>query len=373
MKKIFYILLTAIVLIPGCGKYSSSPGPELDDKSGAYIFFDPEVINTKGTLISGITLPPKVEESRFGVFGYREDGSQIFNMYHGSPATGQLASAFNNVAVMYRQDAGGAFYYDALTLWTKGRHSFFAYFPYTDSPSEVLPAISVASSATSRPSLTYVQPTELDKMTDVLTAATLNKLSTDSDSQPVQLKFEHRLFAFDVILKNLQSASARGLRVKRASVEFTDVISGATLYFEDGADEDLYADLSLGAATHTPFTHTFLTAEAPTLEIPAPAADQKAVEHNFNATSSFLFLPCPSLKVKFTMTFLNAWNEECVFDTDVVTIAPEGGLLPGYKYDLVINKKDNGEYIEFEASLRLVYDSEGNHWDSSPEIDIEFN
>jgi hypothetical protein len=353
-----------VALLSGCGKHSAFPGGDEGILSDSYIFFDADVVSTKGTLISGITLPSEVEKSRFGVFGYREDGSQIFNMYHGSPATGQLASAFNNVAVMYRQDAGGAFYYDALTLWTKGRHSFFAYFPYTDSPSEVLPAISVASSATSRPSLSYVQPTQLDKMTDVLTAATLNKLSTDSDSQPVQLKFEHRLFAFDVILKNLQSASARGLRVKRASVEFTDVISGATLYFEDGADEDLYADLSLGAATHTPFTHTFLTAEAPTLEIPAPAADQKAVEHNFNATSSFLFLPCPSLKVKFTMTFLNAWNEECVFDTDVVTIAPEGGLLPGHKYDLVIRMQDNGMDLTFTPEIK--------EWESFEDIQIKF-
>lgn len=371
MKNIYYIFLPIILLVSGCAE-DSQPLPEEILGTDSYIFFDPEIMTTRGTLISGIRLPSEVEKSRFGVFGHREDGSQIFNMYYGSPATGQLASAFDNVAVMYRQAAGGAFYYDALTLWTKGRHSFFAYFPYTDSPSEVLPAISVASSATSRPSLTYVQPTELDKMTDILTAATLNKLSTDADAQPVQLKFEHRLFAFDVILKNLQSASARGIRVKSASVEFTDVISGATLYFEDGADEDLYADLSLGAATHAPFTHTFLTADAPILEVPAPVAGQQAVEHNFNATSSFLFLPCPSLKVKFTMTFINAWNEVCEYVKNV-TIEPEGAFLPGHRYALVINKKDNGREIEFEASLRLVYDSEGNHWDSSPEIDIEFN
>jgi len=364
MKKIYYIFLITVALLSGCGKHSAFPGGDEGSLSDSYIFFDADVVSTKGTLISGITLPSEVEKSRFGVFGYREDGSQIFNMYYGSPATGQLASAFDNVAVMYRQAAGGAFYYDALTLWTKGRHSFYAYFPYTDSPSEVLPAISVASSATSRPSLTYVQPTELDKMTDILTAATLNKLSTDADAQPVQLKFEHRLFAFDVILKNLQSASARGLRVKSASVEFTDVISGATLYFEDGADVDLYADLSLGAATHAPFTHTFLTAEAPTLEIPAPAAGQQSVEHNFNATSSFLFLPCPSLKVKFTMTFINAWDEVCEYVTDVLAIAPEGGLLPGHKYDLVIRMLDNGMDLTFTPEIK--------EWESFEDIQIKF-
>lgn len=345
-------------------RHSAFPGGDEGSLSDSYIFFDADVVSTKGTLISGITLPSEVEKSRFGVFGYREDGSQIFNMYYGSPATGQLASAFDNVAVMYRQAAGGAFYYDALTLWTKGRHSFYAYFPYTDSPSEVLPAISVASSATSRPSMTYVQPTELDKMTDILTAATLNKLSTDADAQPVQLKFEHRLFAFDVILKNLQSASARGIRVKSASVEFTDVISGATLYFEDGADEDLYADLSLGAATHAPFTHTFLTAETPILEVPAPAAGQQSVEHNFNATSSFLFLPCEELQVVFTMTFLNAWDEECSFEVSN-TIIPADGFLPGHKYALVINKSDHGQEMVFTPSVR--------QWDSFDDIDIEFH
>lgn len=371
MKKIYYIFLITVALLSGCGKHSAFPGGDEGSLSDSYIFFDADVVSTKGTLISGITLPSEVEKSRFGVFGYREDGSQIFNMYYGSPATGQLASAFDNVAVMYRQAAGGAFYYDALTLWTKGRHSFFAYFPYTDSPSEVLPAISVASSATSRPSLTYVQPTELDKMTDILTAATLNKLSTDADAQPVQLKFEHRLFAFDVTLQNHQDSLARALTVIGATIKFIDVNSVGQLYY-DGTYE---------AGQPISFSHDYFPAGTSAIIINAPAEGESPVEYNLNIkkdaagipitdsegkhiTDSFLFLPCNSLTIEFTLRFINAWNEECEFTTRQV-IAPEGGFKPGYKYFFTINKKDTGENIVFEPEI--------SEWEAFGQIDYVFD
>ena len=356
MKKIFYILLTAIVLIPGCGKYSSSPGPEFDDQSGAYIFFDPEVINTKGTLISTETLPAEPDASAFGVFGVRENGEQIFNMYAATPSGQQIESSFDNVAVMYRPEVNSAFIYDALALWTKGKHSFYAYYPYDNPKTDVITEIQTSS----RPYITYIQPIELDEMVDVMTAAALEKTSADEDAQPVKLNFNHRLFAFDIIINNKQSESSRNLRVLNSTVEFINVAAGANLYFDDGSDEDTTADIMLGSEMHQMITHTF----ADPVTIEAPVEDESLVEYNYNETSSFLFLPCEELQVVFTMTFLNAWDEECSFEVSN-TIIPAGGFLPGHKYALVINKSDHGQEMVFTTSVR--------QWDSFDDIDIEFH
>lgn len=369
MKNIYYIFLPIILLVSGCAEHSAIPGPDFEIQDGSYIFFDADVIRTKGTLISGTTLPSEVEKSRFGVFGTRPDGSQVFGMYAASPNAQQIPSAFNNVAEMYRQQVGGAFYYDALALWVAGEHDFYAYYPYDYPKGAVISNITIAA----RPYLQYTQPVLLDAMVDVMTAAALNKKATDADAQPIMFTFHHRLFAFDVILSNLQSESARNLRISHAEVKFLNVCSGANLYFDDGNDADTYADVTLGTGVHAAIAHTYELPDG--LVLDAPAEGETSVDHNLNETSSFLFLPCANLQVEFKMTFLNAWNEECTFELSrTITPAEAGGFQPGKRYALVVNKKDNGEYIEFEASLKAyVYDDNGNHWDSSPDIDIEFN
>ena len=369
MRYIYYIFLPIILLMSGCAGHSAIPGPEFDIQDGSYIFFDAEVIRTKGTLISGTTLPSEVENSRFGVFGTRPDGSHIFDMYAAAPNDRQMSSAFNNVAVMYRQEAGGVFHYDALALWMAGEHDFYAYYPYDYPKGAVISNLIL----TARPYLQYTQPVGLDDMVDVMTAAALNKKATDTDAQPVKFTFHHRLFAFDVILSNLQSESARNLRISHAEVKFLNVCSGANLYFDDGNDTDTYADVTLGTGKHDAIVHTYELPDG--LVLDAPAEGETSVDHNLNEASSFLFAPCAELQVEFTMTFLNAWNEESTFELSR-TISPSEteGFLPGKRYALMVNKKDNGEEIEFEASLKaFVYDGNGNYWESSPDINIEFN
>jgi hypothetical protein len=66
----------------------------------------------------------------------------------------------------------------------------------------------------------------------------------------------------------------------------------------------------------------------------------------------------------FTITFLNAWDEECSFEVSN-TITPEDGFLPGHKYALVINKIDHGQEMVFTPSIK--------QWDSFDDIDIEFH
>lgn len=341
-----------------CAGHSAIPGPEFDIQDGSYIFFDAEVIRTKGTLISGTTLPSEVENSRFGVFGTRPDGSHIFDMYAAAPNDRQISSAFNNVAVMYRQEAGG-FHYDALALWMAGEHDFYAYYPYDNPKGAVISNLIL----TARPYLQYTQPVGLDDMVDVMTAAALNKKATDTDAQPVKFTFHHRLFAFDVILSNLQSESARNLRISHAEVKFSNVCSGANLYFDDGNDTDTYADVALGTGKHDAIVHTYELPDGFVLE--APAEEDTSYDHNLNDGSSFLFLPCTELEVEFNMTFLNAWNEECEFELKrTITPVEAGGFQPGKRYALVVNMRDKGQIMEFQPKIK--------DWDSFDDIEIKF-
>ena len=341
--------------------------PDDEISVDAYIFFDPEIVLTKGNLLNDAVLPAAASTS-FGVFGYRPDGSHVFGMYSETPTGSQLTSAFDNVAVMYRPEERAAFIYDALALWERGAHDFYAYYPY-DYPKGVISNLILMA----RPYLQYTQPVGLDDMVDVMTAAALNKKATDTDAQPVKFTFHHRLFAFDVILSNLQSESARNLKINHAEVKFLNVCSGANLYFDDGNDTDTYADVTLGTGKRDAIVHTYELPDG--LVLDAPAEGETSYDYNLNESSSFLFLPCADLQVEFKMTFLNAWNEECTFELKrTITPAEAGGFQPGKRYALVVNKKDNGEYFEFEASLKeYVYDDNGNHWDSSPDINIEFN
>jgi hypothetical protein len=203
----------------------------------------------------------------------------------------------------------------------------------------------------------------LDDMEDVMTAAALNKKATDTDAQPVKFTFHHRLFAFDVILSNLQSESARNLRISHAEVKFLNVCSGANLYFDDGNDTDTYADVALGTGKHDAIVHTYELPDG--LVLDAPAEGETSYDHNLNESSSFLFLPCADLHVEFKMTFLNAWNEECTFELKrTITPAEAGGFQPGKRYALVVNMRDKGQIMEFQPEIK--------DWDSFDDIEIKF-
>lgn len=370
MKNIYYIFLPIILLVSGCAEHSAIPGPDFEIQDGSYIFFDAEVIRTKGTLISG-TLPSEVENSRFGVFGTRPDGSHIFDMYAAAPNDRQISSAFNNVAVMYRQEAGGVFHYDALALWMAGEHDFYAYYPY-DYPKGMV-GVTDVSTDYNDPYIIYTQPTALDQMIDVMTA----KKTADSADGEVQFKFEHRLFAFDVIIQNQQFSTGRDVEITGATIKFEDVNSVGLLYYNGTHTTDVPIT----------FDHDYFPEGTPSAILKTPEYDPEVgimqpTEYNLNIkrdvegnpmtdpngefiADSFFFLPCASLQVEFVLKFINAWNEECEFKTSSV-IAPEGGLKAGHKYVFAINKKDNGEDIGFILDVL--------EWETFERpIDYEFN
>lgn len=345
MKKSYFILLAIFLVISACDKHGE---PVSDIPYDSYIFFDPDGVEAKGGMVSGNRLP-NASGTAFGVFGFRNSCVEIFSAYA------------DKVARLYRPAGSSdtnpmSFVYDELALWTAGQHTFYAYYPYYVAGNTV--GITGVSTTSDNPAITYIQPLSLDSMVDVMTA----QKTTSASDGPVQLKFEHRLFALDVVLHNCQSSFARPLTVTDASIVLNGVSKGGAFVI-GGKTSSSEETVSI--------SHTYLSGGQLILDAPDIGSDT-SVEHNFNANNSFLLLPCEAISIEFTIKFINTLNEQMEFSVSA-TIAPEGGFIAGYKYDIIINKTDNENGVEFVPSLKLVYDANGNNWDAHPDIDIEFN
>lgn len=346
MKKSYFILLAIFLVISACDKHGE---PVSDIPYDSYIFFDPDGAATRAGMLSGNRLP-NATGTDFGVFGFRNSGTEVFSAYD------------NNVARLYRPTGSSdtnpkAFVYDELALWTAGEHTFYAYYPYYIAGNTV--GVTGVSTSSDTHAITYTQPLSLETMVDVMTA---HETASASDGA-VQLKFEHRLFALDVVLHNCQSSYARPLTVTDASVVLKNVIKGGTLVI-GGDSEPSKETVSI---SHTYVSESDLTIAAPAIGSESPVA------YNFNEDNSFLFLPCETITLDFTIKFINTLNEQMEFSVNDMTISPEGGFRAGCKYDIIINKTDNENGVEFVPSLQLIYDANGNKWDSHPDINIEFN
>lgn len=354
MNRIHIIIILAIAIMSGCDKH---PDPNGGLASGpySYIFFDAGVVSTKGELIEGETLPSSTGTA-FGVMGFRPDGSTpIFGMY--GTADDQIQSAFDNVAKMYRPEKNAAFRYDKLATWHGGEHDFYAYYPFSDSGGADK-AISNIGQSGNRPFVSYTQPAQLNIMTDVMTAYAPNQTASTS---AVQLTFNHRLFAFDVVLKNNQSESLRDIIINDAVIQFYEIPESATLYF----DTPTVADSPSGSQT---ISHDFITSP---VTINHPTGNATSVTYIFNQGSSatansFLFLPCTALKLKFEITYVNSWNEERTFTVDrsSTPLAVSEGFQAGHRYALVLNVSDEGQGFEFVPTIV--------NWENK-NLDIKFN
>lgn len=326
------------------------PDFEGENQGDSYIFFGAQVAETKGTIISGTALPGAINDSKFGVFGFRENGDHIFDRYRtddGYP--------FDNVANVYRIGDQQPFMYDLLSLWHSGQHTFYGFFPW-DADKTVITSAGLDN--TSRPYISYAQPVSLEAMKDVMTGS---KQAT-KEGGDVVIPMVHRLFSFYVKLNNNQEDSEREIIVKSARVSFFDIPSTADLYFDD-TDADGYPDMTIGSGVTHP-SHEFV------LE-PTTISNGSSLEFNKNnnIANPFLFLPCSSLKVKVSITIINSWGEEVALTPaessgdQAITLAPAGGFLSGKNYILNINKTDKD--ITYQASLQ--------DWNTGENIPIDFN
>ena len=344
-------------------------------------------LETKANLYEGLVLPQDANTS-FGVFGVRSDGvTPIFDAYSqfkvsedGKSITGD--SPFDNVALVYRNADNDPFQYDKLALWDGGEHTFYAYYI---NGSEFHPSLSVKkkdefSSATksvisnigiddSGVYMQYVQPTTLESMVDVMTA---NTTTSRTENNEVALSFEHRLFAFDIVVRNNQildsDFKAQKLVVKSSKATF-QVHAGGFFYFN--ATDDLLST-----------TTCSVEKEFGSFEIRQPTSDNIR-EYNLNRETrgslSFLFLPCASLKIKFEMTYVNRWGDDMPYTYDSIDgndppLTVEGGFQAGQKYKFTIVKNNFGSEFEFVPQIAVVNDedkTEGS-WNNK-DVDHEFN
>lgn len=320
------------------------PDSEGENMGNSYIFFGTDVAETRGNLVEGIDLPG-LTGTDFGVFGFRPDGTDIFDRYIGGSN-----STFDSVARQYRTGYNTAFSYDILALWHSGEHVFYAYYPYNSSKNIITAA---GTDAQGRPYIAYTQPSTLQTMADVMTASAD---ATSADGE-VKLGFRHRLFALDVVLTNCQTESEQDLVVKSADIIFANIAATAYLYYENVLTGTAFPDIQVNSYSSP--GHILKTGSEDMIL-------SASSSHNFNNGNSFLLIPCASLKAKVTITLVDAWGEERTFEVDCSTsgsaLTPSGGFVAGSRYVLAINKSDKG----FDFAWKK------EDW-ASKNVDLEFN
>lgn len=345
-----------MLLLTGCGKHSAIPDKDTNVQLGSYIFFDAGLAETKGTLFSGNTLPGDPGTS-FSVFGFRADNTTpIFTNHPGG------------VATVFRPEDSSAstpkpFTYDNLELWHSGTHSFYAYYTHESIPNSV---ISQIGSDASGHYLVYAQPTQLSGMTDLMTACTT---ATSADGE-VELVFNHRLSALDLVVRNMHTTNDMQPDVNAGKFRVTELVINlnvsktANMYFTD-SDKNGVVDVTLSSE------QVSISYSRPQFDISAPEQGKTYRDYSVCSSSGnfFLFAPCASLNVQLTLKYINVWNEQCEFSLDQEIKLQNGSFLPGYKYVFIVTKKSVGNEVEFETSLVTDYENNGNRLD----IDIEYN
>lgn len=344
MNRTQYIFLTALLLLStGCGKHSAIPDEDTNVQLGSYIFFDAGLAETKGTLFSGNTLPGDPGTS-FSVFGFRADNTTpIFTNHPGE------------VATVFRPEDSSAstpkpFTYDNLELWHSGTHSFYAYYTHESIPTSV---ISQIGSDESGHYLVYTQPTQLSRMTDLMMASTT---ATSAEGE-VELVFNHRLSALDLVVRNSQTESEREIKINTAYIKLESIPSNGTLYFNGTTVPN--------NASFTELEHTY-DIDSP-ITITYDNANKENSKHNLNSSNSFLFLPCDSIVATVTLTIINSWNEEVQLGITSQSLAPENGFVAGNRYYLIITKTEAG--VEF----RLDWANANGDWTNGPDPSFDFS
>jgi hypothetical protein len=339
MKRITNILfLTATLLMTGCGGHYGLDDSMSEALEGSYIFFDAGVSATKGTLINDTT-PLKSEGSSFGVFGFRpanQGGGHIFSTYA------------DNVAEVYWD--GNSFSYEKLTLWHIGEHSFYAYYPYNSN------IINAAGRDTdNRPYISFVQPTSMDSMVDIMTDA------KSASSGEIQFNFQHRLIALGVNFTNQLAQSKEDITLKSASIEIpaNTFPASAVFYFND-SDSDGVLDMT-ASTTKISSAINYLY-----------EVDENASTLSYNESLDLsngkylLLLPCASLSLKMKLTIINAWGEEIEVETAGTIPSGATSLKPGYKYFINVSMKA-------DKSIEFTLTETGLPWEENEDIDIGFN
>lgn len=335
MKKKTYILLAlASFIAVTCSKPSpDGPTPIGPESSKSYIFFEAgilDVAETKVNLLTEKSLPADAGTA-FGVIGYYEDGQPIFNSYS------------NNIANVYRKEKNGVFQYDNLAPWMGTQHVFYAFYPFN----ALFGSIGFGSDKV--PYISYAQPTAENNMIDILGSNLSESQSTPLT--PVELKFKHLLWAFNITIKNSQIKELTGSgEIDNPSITIKEV-TFELLDFPKSASFKLDADFSVALASET---------IDPSYTIYSAGTDQIASGQE-KTYGPLLFIPVNNLRYRVTVKYATQGGVEgtMVYPASGQYKTLSTGFTPGKVYNLAITKTNDkffvGIGVEDWDSLRFEH------------------
>lgn len=361
MRKVLYILIAlAAMSIVACTKHYPEPTPQGSDRPRSYIFFEPSVhktVDSKANLVTGEKLPADAGTA-FGILGYY--GSQSL-----------FASAYTDaIAKVYRPEGSSdaqrlPFVYDNLIFWhdQTTEHQFYAFYPYSNSSSGT-PLTIIPNNG--NPYIVYTQPTSNDAaMGDLMTA-----YSSTKQCNEVELTFDHRLWALDVVITNDQTEGLNSsnevittptITIKSVSLKIENFPTGAHFYIK----KDYVAE---GSAIPGIKLNTEVTSQPSTYTIDAASTGDVLTNSGTTASKrygSFLFLPVPANVFKYSLiiTYLDSRGIEDTFTTGAAKTLNKA-FDAGKRYTLSVTKS-NDTFVVGSLSP--------SEWSDHPQVDHEFN
>ena len=312
MKRILNILFafTAAIAV-SCSKHNAvGLGP-----GSSYIFFEPDMLDITETKADLITELPKTDGTAFGVLGFYSDNGPIFTGYT------------NNIARVYRNS--GVYKYDNLSPWVGNQHTFYAFYPYNDLQGKV----SVGTDKI--PYISYTQPTAMADMKDILgTRIVSNPVNS------VQLRFQHLLWAFNIIVKNSQIKEVKddGEIIEAPYLKVTEVT-----FKLQGFPSSVNIKLDEGFAVTTNSSKDI------SYTIYSNTAGDQIDKGQSKPYGPLLFIPVTGLKYQVTVKYTTeagATGEYTYPSSGYKTVSSK--FQYGKAYELTIEKKDDMFFVGIE-------------------------
>lgn len=304
------LMLTALIAISCSKNNSEGPGP-----LKSYIFFEPRMMDIVETKADLITELPQSDGTSFGVLGFYEDNALIFDEYT------------DDIAKVYR--ASGIYKYDNLAPWLGSTHTFHAFYPYDDLVGDV------KVGTDNVPYIEYTQPTTAEAMTDILGTY----LQTDKVAS-VKLRFQHLLWAFNIVFKNSQTQeiTASGeitdphIKIREVTLKLQDFPSGAFLY--------LNPEFTVTANNSSDKSYTIYSASEGT-------QIDKGKSYTFGP---LLFIPVSQLKYQVTIKYATQGDvsDTYVYPAEGQYKTVSSTFQRGKAYDLTIEKKNDKFFVGIE-------------------------
>lgn len=331
MKKLRYIFFAlAAILTASCSKHNTYVPHPLN----SYIFFDAGmsgIVETRTELIPQDVF--EKDDAEFGVLGFYGDNKPIFNGYE------------NNIANVYRDD--DLYKYDNLAVWQGSTHRFSAFYPY----GELLESVKVADNV---PYIEYTQPWNMAAMKDILGAYTeVENANPTSTNEPVQFRFQHLLWKFNVVIKNSQTleVTAEGnienpaLIINEVTISLKNFPGTADLKLNDGFSIDYGPGVSEDCVLYSDENGGQITSG------------------NSYTYEPLLFIPVTGLSFQLTIKYTTPGG---VNDTFVYQYESEAEFSKGQVYNLTIDKTNDKFFVG------IIYEDENRWIDWENNVDHTF-